>query len=86
MTVHIKLPLLYIIILCCIYLTKSIIISLMKIVDSLGIFVLLFLFLLYINTSYEEEEYQDYPDSQVILMAVSEVRSPHILWTTVFSP
>jgi len=38
MTVHIKLPLLYIIILCCIYLTKSIIISLLKIVDSLFLY------------------------------------------------
>jgi hypothetical protein len=63
MTVHIKLPLLYIITLCCIYLTKSVIISLLKTVDSLGIFVLLFLSVLYINTGYEEEEYQDYPDS-----------------------
>jgi hypothetical protein len=30
--------------------------------DSLGIFILLFLSVLYINTSYEEEEYQDCPD------------------------
>jgi len=30
--------------------------------DSLDIFVLLFLFVLYINTGYENEEYQDYPD------------------------
>jgi hypothetical protein len=29
----------------------------LKIVDSLGIFVLLFLSVLYINTVYEEEEY-----------------------------
>jgi hypothetical protein len=29
----------------------------LKTVDSLGIFVLLFLSVLYINTSYEEEEY-----------------------------
>jgi hypothetical protein len=56
-TVHIKLSLLYIISLCCIYLNKSVIISLLKTVDSLGIFVLLFLFVLYINTGYEEEEY-----------------------------
>jgi len=31
-------------------------------VDSLDIFVLLFLSILYINTDYEEDEYQDCPD------------------------
>mgnify|MGYP007069969463 CR=1 FL=1 len=61
-TVHIKLSLLYIIALCCIYLNKSVIILLLKTVDSLGIFVLLFLSVLYINTGYEEDEYQDCPD------------------------
>jgi hypothetical protein len=42
---------------------KSAIIILLKTVDSLGIFVLLFLSILYINTGYEDEEYQDYPDA-----------------------
>jgi len=36
---------------------KSAIISLLKTVDSLGIFVLLFIFILYINTGYEEDEF-----------------------------
>jgi hypothetical protein len=31
-------------------------------VDSLGIFVLLFLSVLCINTGYDEDEYQDCPD------------------------
>jgi hypothetical protein len=61
-TVHIKLSLLYIISLCCIYLNKSVIVSLLKTTNSLGIFVLLFFFVLYINTGYEEEEHQDCPD------------------------
>jgi amino acid transporter len=60
--VHIKLSLLYIIALLCIYLNKSALILLLKTVDSLGIFILLFLSVLYINTGYEEEEYQDCPD------------------------
>jgi hypothetical protein len=55
--VHIKLSLLYIIALWCIYLNKSALILLLKTVDSLGIFVLLFLSVLYINTGYEEDEY-----------------------------
>jgi hypothetical protein len=61
-TLHIKLSLLYIIALYCIYLNKSVIILLLKTVDSLGIFILLFLSVLYINTGYEEEQYQEYPD------------------------
>jgi hypothetical protein len=61
-TVHIKLSLFYIIALRCIYLNKSALISLLKTVDSLCIFVLLFLSVLYINTGYEEEEYQDCSD------------------------
>jgi hypothetical protein len=56
---HIKLSLLYIISICCIYLNKLVIISLLKTVDSLGIFILLFLFVLYINTCYEEDEYKN---------------------------
>jgi hypothetical protein len=38
---------------------KSAIILLLKTVDSLGIFILLFLSILYINTGYEDEEYQE---------------------------
>jgi hypothetical protein len=53
---------------------KSAIISLLKTVDSLGIFILLFLSVLYINTGYEEYEYEDCPDLQMILIAVSEAR------------
>jgi hypothetical protein len=41
---------------------KSAIILLLKTVDLLGIFVLLFLSVLYIDTCYEEEEYYDCPD------------------------
>jgi len=41
---------------------KPAIILLLKTVDLLGIFVLFFLFVLYINTGYEEDEYQDCPD------------------------
>jgi len=47
-------------------------------VDSLGIFVLLFLSVLYINPGYEDEEYQDCPDHLMILLAVSEARMPSI--------
>jgi len=49
-TVHIKLSLLYIIALCCIYLNKSVIIC-------------CFLSVLCVKLGYEEEEYKDYPDT-----------------------
>jgi hypothetical protein len=68
-----------------ILINKSVIIILLKAIDSLGIFVLLFLSVLYINTGYEDEEYQDCPDTYVILLAVFEARMPPILWTTMFS-
>jgi hypothetical protein len=41
---------------------KPTIILLLKTVDLLGIFVLFFLSVLYINTGYEEDEYQDCSD------------------------
>jgi hypothetical protein len=60
--VHIKLSFYYVIALCSLFLIKLVMISLLKRVDSLGIFVLLFPYVLYFNTSYEEGEYQDCPN------------------------
>jgi hypothetical protein len=59
---HIELSFYYVIALCSLFLIKSVIISLLKTVDSLGIFILLFPYVLYFNTGYEEGEYQDCPD------------------------
>jgi hypothetical protein len=63
-TVHIKLSLLYVIVLCCIYLNKSIIISLLKNSGPTLVFLCCyFLSVLCVKSSYEEDEYQDYSDT-----------------------
>jgi len=46
------------------FINKSVFIILLKTPDShLGIFVLFFLSVLFINTGFDDEEYQDYPDA-----------------------